>query len=63
MDNLSDFAANSTAEKAKDGSWNVYVNGIYKIAHCTGYDQFEAKEWAYHYIQNVKKQLDDDAGL
>lgn len=60
METLNEFVSNSTAEKAKDGSWNVYINGIYKISYCTGKVEFEAKEWAYNYIKKLKIKSDEE---
>lgn len=60
IETLTDFINNSHAEKSGRNLWTVYADGDNKrgiIRDCFGKNEFQAKENAWHYIQEIKRAL------
>jgi len=57
INSLADFLLLSKAERTKNGTWTVFVDGIHrraKIQNCTGENEFEAKEDGYMLYCQIK---------
>lgn len=59
MDTLSDFIANSKAERVGNG-WTVYADGenmLGRITDCSGSNEYEAKEDAYLFLKELEAKI------
>lgn len=65
FDDLSEFISKTEASLDENGRWTVCCNPQKKVGHiynCEGKNEFEAKESAFHYIKDLKIEIDKMRG-